>query len=121
MRGGIDAGGVRCTVVLGLLEVYRYVRDHDPEMGPYHPRIRWEIDHEPQPNLKSDSRASVITLCTALFSQGRSVFVLGCRGCRRMKRCMVQICNLIVHGAAKPRRFPEGKLSPSTSSTGPSQ
>ena len=34
------------------LKLYLYGRIHDPGMGFYHPRVRRDIGHEPQSNLK---------------------------------------------------------------------
>ena len=60
MRGGIEPGDVH--LVAGLLKQHMYGRVSDPEMAPYHPRVRRGIDHEPQPNLKSASGVGVHAL-----------------------------------------------------------
>lgn len=50
MWGNTDQG--ESIVVRELLGMYIHVRTSDPEMVIYHPRVRLDIGHEPQPQVK---------------------------------------------------------------------
>lgn len=49
----------------------------DPEMGLCHSRVRWDIDHKLQPNLKSACGVGGSANCGAISIEGMSVFVPG--------------------------------------------
>lgn len=61
----------------GLLELNMYGRTYDPDMGPYHPRIRQDVDHEPQSNLKSASGVGISKLLKAVSTWRVPVFLPG--------------------------------------------
>ena len=79
---------------------------------------RWLHEPHPQPA----SGAGVSTPCAGRYRPGRSAFTsLGCRSCRDMEEGLTRDGNLSSPGAAGPRRWPEGKLSPRAGSMSLSQ
>ena len=104
-------GGFRYSP--GCWSLY-YVRRYGPEVGPYCPRVRRDIDHEPHSHLKSASEVGVPTPYGAVSARGMSTFVPGLLELSIYESISGSEMGdgALSPGEAGPQRCPEGELSP---------